>query len=104
MMVELRKVPRKIIIEAYISGSMGGPDSRGGLDGFGPMVLVDIEKREMVPVPGFQGRLEAWRKTGQENPCRLKRKPTLKILNSFVNHEPNTYFDMQKRLIVNQAA
>lgn len=99
-MVELRKVPPKIVIEAYLSGSVDGPDSFGGLDGQGPMVVIDLEKREIVTLPGFQERLEAWRKTGRPNPCPLKRKPILAVLNSLVNHERGCFYAIDRREIV----
>lgn len=62
------------------------------------MVVVDLKRRELVTVLDFQERLEAWRKTGAANPCPLRRKPLLRILNSFINHEG--YYDMNRGEII----
>lgn len=85
--IRLKEVPPKLVLEAYLSGSQGGPDSDGGLDGKGPMVTLDLEKKAMVLVPDFSDRVFAWRQAGKENPCPLKKKPSLEVLNAFLNHE-----------------
>lgn len=97
--IELKKVPSKIVLEAFLSGPSGGPGSYGGLDGKGPLVLIDLEKQAMVPVPGFQRRLRIWKKEGGLNPCPLSKRPQLQVLNAFLNHE-DTYYSARRRLIV----
>lgn len=98
--IEIKSVPPRIWVEAFLSGSHGGPNSLGGLDGKGLMVVVDLEKREMVALPGFRERLQAWRLAGGISTYHLIRKPTLADLNSLINHDHNVYYDLKKRLIV----
>lgn len=99
--VELIRVPDKTVLEAFLSGSYGDSDSYGGLDGQGPMVIVDLRRREMVPVPDFQERLESWRRRGIPNPSPLKRKPLLRDLNAFLNQADGFVYDRSRRLIGN---
>ena len=79
---------------------MGGPDSYGGLDGKGPMAIIDLQRREMIPLPGFQERLEVWKRTSLPKQCLLRRKPTLSVLNSFLSGKEGYFYDINRHEIV----
>ncbi|MDD5415617.1 MAG: hypothetical protein PHE48_01275 [Candidatus Daviesbacteria bacterium] len=100
--IELRSVPPKIIIQAYLSEASGGFGSYGGLDGKGPMVTIDREKGRIVVLRGsdFRGRLRRWKESGGESLCPLQQKPTLAVLNAFVNHDPRAFYDRRINQIV----
>lgn len=100
-LIELSSLPSKKVLEAYLSGSVGGPNSFGG-DGRGPMVLIDLEKQAMVPEPDFRERWKAWEKTGKPNPCPLQRRPTLSVLNALLNHK-GAFYNPNKHLIFNRS-
>lgn len=86
--IHLTEIPPKLVLEAYLSGSEGEAGSYGGLDGKGPMVTLDADKGKMVLVSGFSDRIFAWRQAGGENPCPLRKKPSLAVLNAFLSGEP----------------